>query len=134
MQEATARAAIPFAPKGAPRVIVKSISAKHRPRHPGTASASPGARIGGNGDSRDQSFSRSGRNARRTQATQDLNPWTGAQGSSRRTWAEKDGRSPTIAFPELATNPFDPNLHPSLLNRNNCEPGRQQFQKQQGAV
>jgi hypothetical protein len=32
MQEATARAAIPFAPLGAPRLIIKSISAKQRPR------------------------------------------------------------------------------------------------------
>jgi hypothetical protein len=43
MQEATARAAIPFAPKGSPRVIIKSISAKQRPRRPGTdATAPPG--------------------------------------------------------------------------------------------
>jgi Domain of unknown function (DU1801) len=34
MQEATAGAAIPFAPKGVPRIIIKSISAKQRPRRP----------------------------------------------------------------------------------------------------
>ena len=34
MQEATARAAIPFAPHGARRLIIKSISAKQRPRRP----------------------------------------------------------------------------------------------------
>jgi hypothetical protein len=44
MQEATARAAIPFAPQGAPRIIIKSISAKQRPRRPGKdAPAPPGA-------------------------------------------------------------------------------------------
>jgi Domain of unknown function (DU1801) len=32
MREATARAAIPFAAKGSPRLIIKSISAKQRPR------------------------------------------------------------------------------------------------------
>jgi hypothetical protein len=35
MQEATARAAIPFAPGGPPRLIIKSISATQRPRRPG---------------------------------------------------------------------------------------------------
>jgi hypothetical protein len=35
MQEATARAAIPFSPKGPSRIIIKSISAKQRPRRPG---------------------------------------------------------------------------------------------------
>jgi hypothetical protein len=34
IQEATARAAIPFAPHGARRLIIKSISAKQRPRRP----------------------------------------------------------------------------------------------------
>jgi hypothetical protein len=34
-QEATTRAAIPFAQKGAPRIVIKSISAKQRPRRPG---------------------------------------------------------------------------------------------------
>jgi hypothetical protein len=34
MQEATARAAIPFAPHGARRLIIQSISAKQRPRRP----------------------------------------------------------------------------------------------------
>jgi hypothetical protein len=34
MQEATARAAIPFASHGVPRLIIKSISAKQRPRRP----------------------------------------------------------------------------------------------------
>jgi hypothetical protein len=34
MQEATARATIPFAQVGAPRLIIKSISAKQRPRRP----------------------------------------------------------------------------------------------------
>lgn len=34
MQEATARAAIPFAPNGPSRLIIKSISAKQRPRRP----------------------------------------------------------------------------------------------------
>jgi hypothetical protein len=38
------------------------------------------------------------------------------------------------AQPELATNPIDRNLHPSLVNRNNCEPGRPQLQKQQSAI
>jgi hypothetical protein len=32
---------------------------------------------------------------------------TGAPGSPQRTWAEKDGRSPTIVFAELATNPIE---------------------------
>jgi hypothetical protein len=44
-------------------------------------------------------------------------------GSPRSTWAEKRWGNPTIAFPELATNSIDRNLHPSLVNRNNCEPG-----------
>jgi hypothetical protein len=35
MLEATARAAVPFSPQGAPRIIIKSISAKQRPRRPG---------------------------------------------------------------------------------------------------
>jgi Domain of unknown function (DU1801) len=35
MQEATARAAIPFAPHGAPRLIIRSISTKQRPRRSG---------------------------------------------------------------------------------------------------
>jgi len=35
MLEATARAAVPFAGQGAPRIIIKSISAKQRPRRPG---------------------------------------------------------------------------------------------------
>ena len=34
MGEATRRAAIPFAPRGTPRLIIKSISAKQRPRRP----------------------------------------------------------------------------------------------------
>jgi len=34
MEEAVAKAAIPFAPRGAPRLIIKSISAKQRPRRP----------------------------------------------------------------------------------------------------
>jgi hypothetical protein len=34
MQEATARAAVPFASHGVPRLIIKSISAKQRPRRP----------------------------------------------------------------------------------------------------
>ncbi|MGA3225156.1 MAG: hypothetical protein ABSC65_15410 [Acidobacteriaceae bacterium] len=34
MEEATARAAYPFSPQGTPRVIIKSISAKQRPRRP----------------------------------------------------------------------------------------------------
>ena len=34
MQEATARAAVPFSAHGAPRLIIKSISAKQRPRRP----------------------------------------------------------------------------------------------------
>jgi len=34
MQQATARAAIPFAPHGTRRLIIKSISAKQRPRRP----------------------------------------------------------------------------------------------------
>jgi hypothetical protein len=41
MQEATARAAIPFAPQGAPRIIIKSISAKQRPRRPGKDAPAP---------------------------------------------------------------------------------------------
>jgi hypothetical protein len=32
MGEATSRAPIPFAPRGTPRLIIKSISAKQRPR------------------------------------------------------------------------------------------------------
>ena len=35
MLEATARAAVPFSAQGAPRIIIKSISAKQRPRRPG---------------------------------------------------------------------------------------------------
>ncbi len=34
MEEAVAKAVIPFAPRGAPRLIIKSISAKQRPRRP----------------------------------------------------------------------------------------------------
>jgi hypothetical protein len=34
MQQATARAAISFAPQGAPRLIIKSIATKQRPRRP----------------------------------------------------------------------------------------------------
>jgi hypothetical protein len=34
MEEATARAAVPFSAQGAPRLIIKSISAKQRPRRP----------------------------------------------------------------------------------------------------
>ncbi len=34
MEEAVAKAAIPFAPHGTPRLIIKSISAKQRPRRP----------------------------------------------------------------------------------------------------
>ncbi len=34
MLEATARAAVPFARQGAPRIIIKSISGKQRPRRP----------------------------------------------------------------------------------------------------
>jgi hypothetical protein len=34
MGEATARAVVPFAANGAPRIIIKSISAKQRPRRP----------------------------------------------------------------------------------------------------
>jgi hypothetical protein len=34
MREAAARAAIPFAPRGAPRLVIKSVSAKQRPRRP----------------------------------------------------------------------------------------------------
>jgi hypothetical protein len=34
MGEATRRAATPFAPRGTPRLIIKSISAKQRPRRP----------------------------------------------------------------------------------------------------
>jgi hypothetical protein len=34
MEEATARAAFPFSPQGTPRLIIKSISAKQRPRRP----------------------------------------------------------------------------------------------------
>jgi hypothetical protein len=34
MEEATARAAVPFSTKGTPRLIIKSISAKQRPRRP----------------------------------------------------------------------------------------------------
>jgi hypothetical protein len=34
MEEATARAAVPFSTQGAPRLIIKSISAKQRPRRP----------------------------------------------------------------------------------------------------
>lgn len=34
MQEATARAAVPFSAQGTPRLIIKSISAKQRPRRP----------------------------------------------------------------------------------------------------
>jgi hypothetical protein len=34
MQEATARAAVPFSAHGTPRLIIKSISAKQRPRRP----------------------------------------------------------------------------------------------------
>ena len=34
MAEAAARAEIPFPPQGAPRLIIKSISAKQRPRRP----------------------------------------------------------------------------------------------------
>jgi hypothetical protein len=34
MEEATARAAVPFSAEGAPRLIIKSISAKQRPRRP----------------------------------------------------------------------------------------------------
>ena len=41
MLEATARAAVPFAPHGAPRIIIKSISAKQRPRRPGEDVATP---------------------------------------------------------------------------------------------
>jgi hypothetical protein len=46
MREATARAAIPFAPKGAPRVIIKSISAKQRPRRSGEDALAPPGRVG----------------------------------------------------------------------------------------
>jgi hypothetical protein len=34
MREAEARAAVPFAPGGKPRLIIKSVSAKQRPRRP----------------------------------------------------------------------------------------------------
>ena len=34
MEEATARAAVPFSAEGTPRLIIKSISAKQRPRRP----------------------------------------------------------------------------------------------------
>jgi len=34
MREATARAAVPFDPKGKHRLIIKSVSAKQRPRRP----------------------------------------------------------------------------------------------------
>ena len=34
MEEATARAAVPFPAQGTPRLIIKSISAKQRPRRP----------------------------------------------------------------------------------------------------
>ena len=45
MLEATARAAVPFAAQGAPRIIIKSISAKQRPRRPGEdIPAPPGGR------------------------------------------------------------------------------------------
>jgi hypothetical protein len=45
MLEATARAAVPFALQGTPRIIIKSISAKQRPRRPGEdVSAPPGGR------------------------------------------------------------------------------------------
>jgi hypothetical protein len=45
MLEATARAAVPFAPQGSPRIIIKSISAKQRPRRPGeNIPALPGRR------------------------------------------------------------------------------------------
>ena len=45
MQEATARAAVPFALQGTPRIIIKSISAKQRPRRPGEdVPAPPGGR------------------------------------------------------------------------------------------
>lgn len=37
MQEATARAAVPFDPGGRHRIIIKSISAKQRPRRPAEA-------------------------------------------------------------------------------------------------
>jgi len=36
MKEATARAAVPFASSGAHRLIIKSVSAKQRPRRPAT--------------------------------------------------------------------------------------------------
>jgi hypothetical protein len=41
MQEATARAAVPFSPQGTPRIIIKSISAKQRPRRPGEDALAP---------------------------------------------------------------------------------------------
>jgi hypothetical protein len=49
MLEATARAAVPFAPHGAPRIIIKSISAKQRPRRPGEDVPTP---PGGRGKAR----------------------------------------------------------------------------------
>jgi hypothetical protein len=49
MQEATARAAVPFAPQGAPRTIIKSISVKQRPRRPGEDGPAP---PGGGGKAR----------------------------------------------------------------------------------
>src|SRR6202020_2866728 len=39
----------------------------------------------------------------------------GAPGSPKRTWTEKDGRSPTIAFAELATNPIEQTPSGSLV-------------------
>jgi hypothetical protein len=41
MLEAAARAAVPFAPQGTPRIIIKSISAKQRPRRPGEDLSAP---------------------------------------------------------------------------------------------
>jgi hypothetical protein len=39
MHEAVARARVPFDPKGAHRLIIKSVSAKQRPRRPAAKAA-----------------------------------------------------------------------------------------------
>ena len=46
MLEATARAAVPFAPQGTPRIIIKSVSAKQRPRRSGEDAPAPPGRGG----------------------------------------------------------------------------------------
>jgi hypothetical protein len=47
MREAVSRASVPFDPQGAHRVIVKSVSAKQRPRRPVSAIRGAGSRAKG---------------------------------------------------------------------------------------